>query len=905
MLQPPTAVLGLAPRLGEFPRPFGSLVLLKALSRDDRAEVYVALRPDGVDRLCVVSVLGPALTASPLVIDALRMQAAWLVGRVHGNLVQIYDVGESGGRLYFVSELVEGIDLGGLLAARQPKGLPAAVAVYMGLELVDALAYLRNTEERVTGVTTSFLGLAASSVMVSREGSVKLLHEGSCLAPSPGALVDRDIARASLIAPENAWGGSSVPGDVYLVGALLWQMLTGRPVGGGGSGARHIELLKAGLFLPQQLSGVGGSVQEVPEVLDELVLSCLAARSAERPADLEAVRSGLVAIMKGLGGAGRASTRRLLEEAMGRDLAFQAAELTRLSAVAQAMVAAGPPPERAVTLTSFEGRRRAPLSATSQLGIGKVIPGTRYRAIEKLGEGGMGVVYAAEHVDIEKKVALKLLHADLVRNPVVLRQFRQEARAASRIENPYICDVTDWGEVTDGRVFFVMEFIDGPSLGRVLKDSRRMTPARVIPIVRQVAKALASAHDKGIVHLDMKPDNVLLTERNGLADAVKVVDFGIAGLLGQGEGPSRVMGTPEYMAPERATGQGYDHRSDIYSLGVMAYEMLVGEVPFQADSAVETLAMHAHDPVDTINERLTRPVPASIEAVVMKMLAKDPARRPQSMVELEALLCEAQLEARIRTPWDDLPAPAVDAERAARITRRMSASARRTRKVVGGAAAVAFLGVLAAVYFAVRTPPGSAGAPASPLSVSKTHAPWPSSPGPAAPALQVARAAPPASPPATEGVTAKSVTHRRRTSVGDSADGVLAGADVARDPAKAQQAVAKGIEALSAGRLAQAAKGFAAAMAADRTNADAVGGMAEVSFEEARYSEAMDFARQATRLAPRSAKHLVILGDAYFKLGRFDEAVRAYVRAETLAPGDATIKSRREQASARLAKPEN
>ena len=191
----------------------------------------------------------------------------------------------------------------------------------------------------------------------------------------------------------------------------------------------------------------------------------------------------------------------------------------------------------------------------------------------------MGAVYLAEHVDIERKVALKLLHSDLVQNPLVLRQFRQEARAASRIGNPYICDVTDWGEVEDGRVFFVMEYLDGASLGTVLKEERRFAPARSIPILRQVAKALGAAHEKGIVHLDVKPDNVLLLEKDGRQDAVKVVDFGIAGLLGQGSAGGKVMGTPEYMAPERAQGLGYDHRSDIYSLGVMAYEMLVGEVP--------------------------------------------------------------------------------------------------------------------------------------------------------------------------------------------------------------------------------------------------------------------------------------------------------------------------------------
>ena len=205
----------------------------------------------------------------------------------------------------------------------------------------------------------------------------------------------------------------------------------------------------------------------------------------------------------------------------------------------------------------------------------------------------MGAVFLALHVDIEKKVALKLLHQDLLKNPLVLQQFRQEARAASKIGNPYICDVTDWGELQDGRVFFVMEYLDGTSMADVMKESRRVPIERAIPILRQMTKALGAAHGKGIVHQDVKPDNVILLSRDGRPDHVKIVDFGVAGILGAADGQDKVMGTPHYMAPERALGQGFDHRSDIYSLGIMAYEMFVGEVPFQGKTAVDTLALHA------------------------------------------------------------------------------------------------------------------------------------------------------------------------------------------------------------------------------------------------------------------------------------------------------------------------
>ncbi|HEY0711980.1 MAG TPA: protein kinase, partial [Polyangia bacterium] len=385
------------------------------------------------------------------------------------------------------------------------------------------------------------------------------------------------------------------------------------------------------------------------------------------------------------------------------DLNARANELAKLTATA-ARPTDAPAQAPSLTLTNISGvkRRRAP---ETELVPGHTIPGTRYRALEKLGEGGMGAVYLAEHVDIERKVALKLLHSELVQNPLVLRQFRQEARAASRIGNPYICDVTDWGEVEDGRVFFVMEYLDGASLGTVLKEERRFSPARVIPIIRQVAKALGAAHEKGIVHLDVKPDNVLLLEKDGRQDGVKVVDFGIAGLLGQGSGGGKVMGTPEYMAPERAQGFGYDHRSDIYSLGVMTYEMLTGEVPLQAATPVETLALQVDEKPDRINERLTEPVPEKIEALVMRMLEKDPNRRPQSMAEVESSLLEAQIDARITTPWDEeLTLPPMESDRAARITRRLSPTARSQRVSLLAVSGVAALSVGLTVFFATREP---------------------------------------------------------------------------------------------------------------------------------------------------------------------------------------------------------
>ena len=944
MLQGPTAVTG----TGGFPRPFGTVVLLKPLSRDPRTEVFLALRTEGAERLCVVTFLGASLISSARVVDALRAQATWLVGRVHGNLVQIYDVGQSGEQLFFVSEYVEGADLAALLT--RAGRLAPSVATFAALEIGEALAFVRAQEESATGVRTRLGGLSASSVMFARDGKVKLLHMGSGLAAAPEDLSARGPGVVSLVAPEELHGpgGTSPATDVYAVGALLWQMLTGKPLAAAEPGL-HLGELRSGRFRPMSPSTVLGAGHAIPESLERLVMAALRLKPEDRPPSFPAFRSELAQVMRGLPDPDERGIRRLVVETFSGDLANQATELSRLTSAASRPMETGPQPP-SLTLTNISGvrRRRAP---ETDLVPGHTIPGTRYRALEKLGEGGMGAVYLAEHVDIERKVALKLLHSELVQNPLVLRQFRQEARAASRIGNPYICDVTDWGEVEDGRVFFVMEYLDGASLGTVLKEERRFSAARSIPIIRQVAKALGAAHEKGIVHLDVKPDNVLLLEKDGRQDAVKVVDFGIAGLLGQGSAGGKVMGTPEYMAPERAQGLGYDHRSDVYSLGVMAFEMLVGEVPLQGNTAVETLAMQVDEVADRINERLTEPVPDKIEALVMRMLEKDPGRRPQSMAEVEALLIEAQLEARIQTPWDEeLTLPPMDPDRATRIARRLSPTARSARLSLVAASSVAVLSVTLAIFFAMRDPAESAPrtATAQPLPAPTVVPSPPSSVMPAAPAptppaepsaaaenVPVAvepLASPPASAPPAARVPPRSAGGGRPQSGRSPARGTdrpsgtavaaarpgsgesgsfeetasdpdsrrLPATPAPRDPAKARALVARGQSAVLSGRWTQAEKDFRGAVDADPDNAEALAGLAEAEFENARYQSALKNARAAVRRSPRVLKPHVVLGMTALKLGRYEEAVKAYEKALSLDPGNRGVQEDIEIARARL-----
>jgi serine/threonine protein kinase len=275
--------------------------------------------------------------------------------------------------------------------------------------------------------------------------------------------------------------------------------------------------------------------------------------------------------------------------------------------------------------------------------IGKTLDG-RYRIKSVLGEGGMGVVFLAEHVVIEKLVAVKILKKDAARNESVTKRFVREARAASRIGHPNIIDVTDFGTTKTGITYSVMEYVEGATLSRVVKYESPLPTPRVLHIVTQMARALAAAHAKGVVHRDLKPDNVFLVDRDGRADFVKIVDFGIARMLpipGNSE-VSRltrvgsVFGTPEYMAPEQASGRSdTDHRVDIYALGTIMYELFTGRVPHKGDSTVRTLAMQMLDEIPPMQTaRADLDLDREIEAIVMKALAKERDDRFADMDEM-------------------------------------------------------------------------------------------------------------------------------------------------------------------------------------------------------------------------------------------------------------------------------
>ncbi len=413
--------------------------------------------------------------------------------------------------------------------------------------------------------------------------------------------------------------------------------------------------------------------------------------------------------------------------------------------------------------------------------LGEVL--ASYRITGKLGEGGMGVVYRAEHTLLGKKVAIKLLLPEFSRDPELVNRFFNEAKSTTLIEHPGIVDVFDFGFHAGGSAYIVMELVNGESLANHLRRGR-MALEPILAITRQVASAVGAAHAKGIVHRDLKPDNVLLVADADAPAGVrtKVLDFGIAKLAEEAKAggmktrTGSVMGTPAYMSPEQCRGAGrVDHRADIYSLGCMLFEMACGHRPFEREGTGEILGGHMYE-APPAPRQIDPSVHPGTEALILRMLAKRPEDRPQSMDEVRAEIdrlgfrrhTAPPIETLIASPDDPRvpgmptpahlsqpPPPAVTTlghSASAVGTRTAPPQRAKTALFVGGAAAIVTI-LVAVVVLGAGGGGGKKSQPAA--TPTPAAAPAPSEPVPAAqpePAPAKAAPAPTAKPTAPEGL---------------------------------------------------------------------------------------------------------------------------------------------------------
>ena len=672
------------------PRLFGAYLLLEELEQGSTSEVFLARTVGEFSRLCAVKIFRPELANLPEFERRFRQDAALLVRLIHGNLVQILEVGQAEDRYFIAMEHVDGVTLPGLLAeaAQQDEALPPELALYVGLELCEALNYITLRRREVEGRSTFPADTPwPVEVMVSFDGVVKVIDLGSFGAVRLGARkVSRLFQSAGYAVPEVILKKElDVRSDVFAVGMVVWELLQGRQMVAGNPSGYVRKVLKGTWQAPliQRIDVAGDTIRAVAAMLS--------LDPSRRPRSLEEARDPLVSALRRLApsfGSGALSglLMRRCPGQLGRADEIVARAMDRGGAKTEP---SGPSGSSSRSF-GLAGKVDREIGEPVKLEVGAVIPGTRYKMVSLLGKGWTGEVYAAQHMDLERTVALKILSPDLARRSHSIEVFRMEARACSRVGHSNIVDVIDFGELTDGRFFFAMELLEGESLARLLHREGKLPPDRALGIFRQVARALQAVHLSGIVHRDLKPENIMLVEREGRGDFVKILDFGGKAFVNRdGEGEAGPAGTVGYMAPELVRDEASTPAMDVYATGMLLYRVLVGELPYSTETFEMFEAAQASGPVPAPRSRPGgQAVPEELERVVLRALDRDPAARHPSMADLEEDLIKAQREAGLVTAYDDLPSPSkvLDPRRRRRVAppKPRPAAAGNNRWIVAG-----------------------------------------------------------------------------------------------------------------------------------------------------------------------------------------------------------------------------
>jgi serine/threonine protein kinase len=594
-------------------------------------------------KLCVIKTILGHL-ADDEFINRFVDEAKVVVRLSHGNIVPVFEAGQVEGQYFLVMEYIEGRDLRNVWnrLVETNRRCPLEIALYIVREICRGLAYVHTFEE----LHLVHRDVSPPNVLLSYTGEVRLTDFGVATSTiklqktAPGIL----LGKLSYMSPEQAKNDPvDARADVYSAGVILWELLTGQRLFPADRSQleRYEQAVNPSVRPPSLVD------KALPPNLDLIALRALARAREARYADAELMRRELASALARVSPTTDAiSVQALLKELYGSEIDREREERRQLL---ESMA------EKIKRMTEDSGQQPSlaradtqPVAGAPVEEEGPVLPrlpdGTvladRYRILSLIGEGGMGTVYTATHVEIDKLVAVKVLHPVYSRMPDVVSRFRQEARAASRIGHPNIVEVFDSGTTSDGAVYFVMENLEGMDLGKLLDEEKRLAVDRAIQIARQICEAVGAAHDAGIIHRDLKPENIFLISREGQPDFVKVLDFGIAKNIELEETsrqrlthPGMAMGTPEYMAPEQAAGLPTDHRVDIYAAGAILYEMVVGNAPHTGSNLMAVLSRKATEPV--VPPREVRPdLPESLERLILWALRFDPEERPQSMAQM-------------------------------------------------------------------------------------------------------------------------------------------------------------------------------------------------------------------------------------------------------------------------------
>jgi eukaryotic-like serine/threonine-protein kinase len=875
---------------GGYPRRFDSYVLLKPLARGGMGQLYLALSgTPGLEKLCVIKQVIPDLVA-PENARRFRDEAMVALRLAHGNMVSVFDAGLQDGQIFLAMDHVDGKDL---LAtwnrcAEKRVPFPVDISVYIVKEVARALVYAHAFED----LKLVHRDVSPANVLLSYTGEVKLTDFGLAMSilkmerTTPGVV----YGKLSYLAPEQA-RRQPLDGrvDIYAAGILLWELLTGRqlfPVAGEADVGNVDAMARARepkLLPPSTIAS------RVPPALDRIVMRALAPEREDRYPTAELMRADLAAFLAET--APKTDADRLagfLRSLFAEDARAERNERERLIGAARVLLSGGIRSEP--TTSGGMPVDEPPRQSGGDPRIGTTLGG-RYHVRRLCGEGAMGRVYEAQHIDIGRRVAIKVLHARFHHSADLVERFRREARAASKIGHPNIVDVTDSGTTPDGAFYFVMEYLDGINLEDLIADEGPLPVERALLVTAQIARALEAAHGAEIIHRDLKPANIMLVNRSDEEDFVKVLDFGISKDLDIAVGaaltrPDVAIGTPAYMAPEQAAGRTADALTDVYGVGGLLYEMLTGTAPCVGEDAIDVLQRKANEDPKPIGQ--VRPnLPRDVQNLVNRALSRNPPDRHPTITALKEniLACLAAAEgapAPMRLSATGLTTPRLPA--AARGTDRTEHGhhVRRVQvrpSVIVAAAALGAIALLTWRFTRDTSVAKVAPTPASPGAVRVEPAVQPLAAAPAAapsvgaPRLTAAQAGRSLTPEPAPGLLRTPPPHRTVAS-GRSAKKPPAATDQLTAPARIPGAGADPVTLLSRGQNA---------------------------FDRGDYKEAIRRGHEAMAAGAEVGGRLLI-GDAYLQLERYQDALREYDAALALDPGDSSARRRRELALEKAAR---
>jgi serine/threonine-protein kinase len=573
--------------------------VVRKLAEGAVAEIFLAKTPESSE-LFVLKVLRSELTSDESIVGRFLDEARLCQSLSHPNIVRYFGAGRlNDGRVYLLTEFLQGEDLSSKIRRTGPLSIEEVVRL-----VVPVCSALHYVHER--GIVHRDLKPDNIFLTTQQDRCVpKLLDFG--LALFTGAKSVRTATGVILATPEytppECINGKKADArsDVYALGVLMYEALTGSPPFVAGN---YTELLLKHLNEPAP------PLPEKCVQLSPIIQRCLAKDPDDRFATVE--------------------------------------ELSR--AISQ--TDCNEPNAHTFVVS---GDVKSAYTPTDPL-AGSILGS--YQLVKLLGQGAMGRVYQARHTKLGRQVALKVLRPEHARNPQLVERFFQEARTVNEINHEHIVEIFDFVEDFDAmgnkRAYFVMELLAGTSLGDLVRRGP-LSIGRILSIARQICSALDAAHKVGVVHRDIKPDNIFIIERSGVPLFVKILDFGVAKLVKRiGASPAQetmdgvIIGTPTYMSPEQAAGKQTDHRADVYAVGVVLYEMLSGKPPFDGEGFGQLVVQIVTEAPPALGEKSLggENIPSDLRSIVMSCLAKEPSKRPSDMGKLAEMLAPLSLNSR-------------------------------------------------------------------------------------------------------------------------------------------------------------------------------------------------------------------------------------------------------------------